>query len=275
MTSLFAHRPSDRPPQREDFTAGATMSVIAHAALVAALVWGVHWRTTTTEGVTAELWSSVPQFAAPAPTSPPPQPEAPAPKPAPVPPPPAPPPPVAAPKPPDIVTEQQIEKLRKQEQQKKDDAAKAEKLKQDQQKAEAEKADKQKQQQQQKLDAQKLAKQHDDYMKRVLGQLDAPPNSAGTAAHNSGPTANWSGKVNALIRSHLVWTDTFDGLQQPEVSITLAIDGTILSSQLAKSSGNPRFDEALLRAIEGAHKLPRDVDGRVPSSVIIVYNPKG
>jgi len=272
MTSLFAHRPSDRPPQREDFTAGATMSVIAHAALVAALVWGVHWRTTTTEGVSAELWSSVPQFAAPAPTSPPPQPEAPAPKPAPAPPPP---PPVAAPKPPDIVTEQQIEKLRKQEQQKKDDAAKAEKLKQDQQKAEAEKADKLKQQQQQKLDAQKLAKQHDDYMKRVLGQLDAPPNSAGTAAHNSGPTANWAGKVNALIRSHLIWADTLAGVNMPEVKLTLGIDGTILSANMTQSSGNPRFDKALMRAIQATQTLPRDVDGRVPSGGVIVYNPKG
>jgi colicin import membrane protein len=274
MTSLFAHRPSDRPPQREDFTAGATMSVIAHAALIAALVWGVHWHNTTGEGVQAELWSSVPQFAAPAPTSPPPQPEAPAPapKPAPVP---APPPPVAAPKPPDIVTEQQIEKLRKQEQLKKAEAEKAEKLKQEQQKADAEKADKLKQQQQQKFDAQKLAKQHDDYMKRVLGQLDAPPNSAGTAAHNSGPTANWAGKVAALIRSHLVWTDTFDGLQSPEVRLTLAIDGTILGSQIVKSSGNARFDQAVKDALTATQTLPRDVDGRVPSSVLIVFNPRG
>jgi len=269
MTSIFAHRPSDRPPQSEDMTAGATMSVIAHAVLIAALVWGVHWKTDSSEGVTAELWSAVPQFAAPAPTTPPPQPQpqTPPPPPAPVPPPPAPvppPPPVAAPRPPDIVTEQQIEKLRKLEQQKKDDAEKAEKQRQLKE-----------QQQQQKIDAQKLAKQHDDYMKRVLGQLDAPPNSTGTAARTSGPSATWAGKVAALIRSHLIWTDSFDGLQSPEVHITLAIDGTILSAQISKTSGNPRFDQAVKDAITATQTLPRDVDGRVPSNVLIVFNPRG
>ena len=262
MTGIFAPRPSDRPPHREDWTAGATMSVIAHAALVAALVWGVHWHSESDEGVTAELWSQVPQFAAPAPTSPPPQPEppqpTPAPKPAPVPPPP---PPVAAPKPPDIVTEQQVEKLRKQQEQ--------------QQKAEADKAEKLKQQQQQKLDAQKLAKLHDDYLKRALGQLDAPPNSTGVSAHNSGPTSTWAGKVAALIRSHIIWGEPLDGLQSPEVSVRLGVDGTILSFNITKSSGNPRFDQALLRAIEATQTLPRDVDGRVPSGGVIVYNPKG
>ena len=147
MTSLFAPRPSDRPPQTEDWTAGATMSVIAHAALVAALIWGVHWKSQSEpEGVTAELWSAVPQFAAPAPTSPPPQPET-HPQPAPVPPPPVPtptppaPPPVATPKPPDIATE--LDKMHKQE----------EKLKAAQQ----EKADKLKAAQQQKIEADKLA----------------------------------------------------------------------------------------------------------------------
>ena len=270
MTSIFSHRPSDRPPQSEDLTAGATMSVIAHAVLVAALVWGVHWKTeSSAEGVQAELWSAVPQFAAPAPTTPPPQPQpqTPPPPPAPVPPPPAPvppPPPVAAPKPPDIVTEQQIEKLRKLEQQKKDDAEKAEKQRQLKE-----------QQQQQKIDAQKLAKQHDDYMKRVLGQLDsqADPNSAGTAARTSGPSADWAGRVSALINSHLIWPDSLDGLDPPDIKITLGVDGTILSQTIVKSSGNPRYDDAVLRAVIATAKLPRD-NGRIPSSLVLGFNPR-
>jgi colicin import membrane protein len=59
------------------------------------------------------------------------------------------------------------------------------------------------------------------------------------------------------------------------VKITLGIDGTILSANITQSSGNPRFDEALLRAIQATQTLPRDVDGRVPSGGVIVYNPKG
>jgi colicin import membrane protein len=39
------------------------------------------------------------------------------------------------------------------------------------------------------------------------------------------------------------------------------------------SSGNPAWDEAALKAIDRTGSLPRDVDGRVPSPIIIVVRP--
>src|SRR3954467_9047743 len=99
-TSVFGRRPDDRPPREEDWSTGVTISIVAHATLIGALVWGLHWRSSTqVSEASAELWSAIPETAAPAPVETPPPPPAPAPVP-------APPPPVEAPKPPDIVTEQ-------------------------------------------------------------------------------------------------------------------------------------------------------------------------
>ncbi|HEX7638640.1 MAG TPA: protein TolA, partial [Burkholderiaceae bacterium] len=79
MSSILHQRPNDRPPKDEDWGTGVTISVLAHAALVAALVWGVHWRSNTEEGATAELWAAIPDTAAPRPTeAPPPPPPSPA-----------------------------------------------------------------------------------------------------------------------------------------------------------------------------------------------------
>ena len=85
MSSVFAPRPDDRPPQHENWSTGVTISIAAHAALIAALYWGLHWHSSTvaTEA-SAELWAAVPETQAPAPVeTPPPLPPAPVPPPPP------------------------------------------------------------------------------------------------------------------------------------------------------------------------------------------------
>jgi colicin import membrane protein len=42
-----------------------------------------------------------------------------------------------------------------------------------------------------------------------------------------------------------------------------------------RSSGLKAWDDAVIRALERTGELPRDVDGRVPSPVIIEFKPKG
>ena len=47
------------------------LAVLAHLVLIGALTWGVHWKTSSDEpAVEAELWSAVPQQAAPRPVAP-------------------------------------------------------------------------------------------------------------------------------------------------------------------------------------------------------------
>jgi colicin import membrane protein len=56
--------------------------------------------------------------------------------------------------------------------------------------------------------------------------------------------------------------------------VRAAPDGTILSRRLVKSSGLKEWDDAVLRAIDRTEVLPRDVDGRVPSPIVIDFRPR-
>jgi colicin import membrane protein len=48
----------------------------------------------------------------------------------------------------------------------------------------------------------------------------------------------------------------------------------VLARRLVKPSGNAAWDDAVLRAIDRAGTLPRDVDGRVPTSIEISFRPE-
>ena len=254
MTSIFGHRPADRPPQTEEWSTGVTISIAAHLALIGALWWGLHWRSSTEEvASSAELWSAVPEAAAPPPVeTPPPPPVVETP----------PPPPVETPKPPDIVTEQIKEKKPPPKPAPPPPPPKPAPPKPAPVPPPPP-----------KLDAKALQKLHDENLKRMMGQMDAPATATGTAARNSGPSANWGGKVAALIKQHLVYTDSMSGLRSPDIEIRLGVDGSILSQRITKSSGNPAFDDAVLRAVIGTQKLPRDTDGTLPSDVVLTFNP--
>jgi len=263
MQTSVLTRPTARPPRQEAWGTGTAMSVLAHALLVAGLVWGVHWRSTSEpEGVVAELWSAVPQISAPPPppaVEPPPPPPKPAPEP-------APPPPAVEQKAPDIVLEQEKKRKEKEQQEreaqlKKEAEKKAaeEKAAQDKAKAEAEK--------QKQLDAQKLAKLRQEQLDRMRGQLGAPANSTGTAARTSGPSASYLGRIAALLRQNLTQIDPVPGNPAVEVDIRCAPDGTIISRRITKSSGSQAWDDAVVRAIDKTSVLPRDTDGKVPATI--------
>jgi colicin import membrane protein len=51
-------------------------------------------------------------------------------------------------------------------------------------------------------------------------------------------------------------------------------DGTIISRKILKSSGVKNYDDAVLNAIDKTERLPKDVDGRVPSALVISFRPK-
>lgn len=145
------HSPHERlefgPPRETASPRSFALALFVHVLLIAALTWGVSWKSTDRASTfEAELWSSVPQQAAPKlvePLPPPPAPEpTPAPPPRPVPAPkpaPAPPEVKVTPPAPDVDIALQQEKKRKLLQQQKEDAAekaeKAQKL-QDKRKAE-------------------------------------------------------------------------------------------------------------------------------------------
>lgn len=258
MSSILGPRPEDRPPQREDWSTGVTISIAAHVALIGALYWGLNWHSAPVEvASSAELWSAVPEAAAPPPV------ETPPPPPAPVVQTPPPPPPVETPKPPDIVTEEIKKPPPKPVPTPPPPPPKPAPPKP----APAPPPPP-------KLDAKTLQKLHDENLKRMMGQMDAPADATGTAAHDSGPSANYWGRVVARLKSNLILTDSIPGNPAVEVEIRCAADGTILSRRITKTSGSPAWDDAVLRAIDRAGTLPRDTNGKAPDVIPIRWHPQ-
>ena len=78
----------------------------------------------------------------------------------------------------------------------------------------------------------------------------------------------------AKVKPNIVYPDAMSGNPRAEVEVRAAPDGTIVGKRLIQPSGNKAWDEAVLRALDKTETLPRDVDGRVPSSLVIGFRPK-
>ena len=107
-----------------------------------------------------------------------------------------------------------------------------------------------------------------------LSNLAGKAEDTGTAQKASGPSATYAGKVVAAVRPNIIFPGTVAGNPSAEVEVTTLPTGEILGRKLIRSSGDPEWDTAVLRAIDRTQRLPRDVDGRVPSPMIIAFRPK-
>ena len=301
MSSLAVrHHDPLRPPPAPGLGRGMLLALIAHALLVVALSAGVSWHSKTEPAFEAELWAAVPVAAAPREEAPPPEPEPEAVKPLPKP---------AEPPPPDLQAQREAEiaiakererkkrreeeerqqRLAEQEAQRKrelarkeqelkelkakekarEDKAREDKLKDD--KARQEKA----KQEAKKAEA-ALEKLRQDNLRRIQGMAGATgaPNATGTALQSAAPSASYGGRIKARIRPNIIYSDPGSGNPVAEVEVRAAPDGTIIGRKLIKPSGNAEWDQAVLRAIDKTETLPRDVDGRVPSLLVISFQPR-
>lgn len=265
-----------RPRRPGGMGRGAMFALVVHAGLILALAIGVSWRSSEPAGVTAELWAAVPEVAAPAPVAPvaPPQPVVPKPEPKVEPPPPKPEVNEA-----EIALEKaKVEKARREREDREEREAKEKieavrKQRELAEKLEREKAEKQAKAE--KAEAERVAKLRDENLKRMQGLAGATgaPQSTGTAQRDAGPSANYAGRIVARVRPHIILTDSVPATLRAEVEVRSAPDGTILSRRLVKPSGNATWDEAVLRAIDRTETLPKDDNGRVPSSIVIGFTP--
>jgi colicin import membrane protein len=281
------------PPPAPGLLRALALAVLAHAFLLAALTWGVHWkREAATLSVEAELWSALPQEAAaqavevPLPATPEPVP-APVPVPVPVPAPaPKPVPVQAEPAKVDIAIEQEklrlkklkekelLEKKRLQEKEKekqqkeRQTAEEKKKVELEKQKVELEKQ--RKQALLAKQEAQRIEAQRSDQLKRIAGLAGASgaQGSTGTALQSSGPSASYAGKIVGLIKSNTKYSDPNAGKPTVKVMVRVNSIGSILSRGIVNSSGNKAWEDAVLRAIDKMETLPRDTDGTIPAIVI-------
>ncbi|MFM8610142.1 MAG: cell envelope integrity protein TolA, partial [Burkholderiaceae bacterium] len=175
--------------------------------------------------------------------------------------------------------------LKKAEQKKADDKKAAERKEQERREQERKLADDKKRkdderkvaERKREADAQKQREAlRDEQLRRMQGLAGATggEQSTGSAQRSAGPSASYAGRIVARVKPNIVFTDTVSGNPEAEVEVRAAPDGTIVGKRVVKSSGVKAWDEAVLRALDRTEVLPRDVDGRIPSTMILVFRPR-
>src|SRR3989344_4113416 len=300
---MHAHNDRDQfsPPRPPARLRAISLAVLVHVVLIGALTWGVNWKNSADQpAVEAELWAAVPQQAAPRAVEPPPPPPAPEPAEARPPAPPPPPPPRAVEPPDTREADIAIEREKKrQEQEKKAREQQLEREKRERERKEEERRDRLEQEKKERLqkekekekdkreaeeaakrkadaEAKQLAEQREANLRRIQGLAGATrgETATGTAQRSAGPSGSYGGKVAARVKPNIVYPDAISGNPRAEVEVRLAPDGTIVGKRLVQASGNKAWDDAVLRALDKTETLPRDVDGRVPSSLTIGFRPQ-
>lgn len=292
------------PPTPPGFGRALLLALMAHLLLVAALTWGVHWKSQPqTISVDAELWSAVPKEAAPQRSGTKPEPQS---EPEKVVPPPPPKPPAPRPEPPkvseaDIALEKEKLLLKKEQEKKLQlEKQRLDKLKQEklaQEKELAEKKLQEKREQEKKLadekkkkavelekkaeleakeDAKRMEAQRQANLKRMAGLAGATgaATATGKDLQSSGPSSGYAGRIRARIKPNIVFTEDINTNPVTEVDVRTSPDGTIISRKIIKSSGVTSWDEAVLKAIDKTETLPRDTNGQVPAALVISFRPK-
>ena len=298
------------PPKPPGAGRAWVVAGIAHALLFMALGLATAWKTQPqTAQAEAELWSALPQAAAPKLQEPPPEPE-PEPVPTPQPVKPAPPPP-PAPDPAQERLDAQIAlEKKKQEEKKKIDKLKADKEKAEKEskaKAEKEKAEKEKANKdklakekaakdakekeakerdkkkatekaaaESKADAARTEAMRQENLKRMQGMAGASggEKATGTALKSSGPSASYAGRLVGRIKPNITYPGDVVGNPRAEVEVKVGMDGVIQSRRIVQSSGNKAWDDAVLRAIDKTEVFPKDTDGRIPPVIVLGFRPQ-
>ena len=271
-----------------------SFALFMHLLLLAALTWGVQWKTQpNTLSASAELWSAVPVEAAPAANEPEPTPPQPVPPSEPVkalepkPTPPAPPKVDAEAERDAADIALKKEKEKKLQEKKEAELEKKKKLEKDKlekeklkekEKEKAKELEKKKKEEAKKAAAEEKRTEalRNENLKRMQGMAGASgdENSKGSALKASGPSASYAGRIRARIKPNITFTEDVAGNPKAEVEVRTSPDGTIISRKLLSSSGNKAWDEAVLKAIDKTATLPRDEDGRVPPVLEISFRPK-
>lgn len=273
--------------------AGA-LALGVHLLFVLLLVFGVSWQTHQPAAVMVDLWQALPETPPP-PARPRPSQPVKAPAPAKAVPPPKPvekePPP---PKAPDIALEKKkaaVDRLKKlQAEQAAEEKAKAvEKARAEEKaKAEAARVTREKQVAEQKRQA-LLRQMEAEELKQQLA-ADTAANEARLArltqaraaskrqAEVASVVGEYRDQISAKVRGNTRLPDNLKGNPQVRCLVKLLPTGEVLSVRVTQSSGNPAYDDAVVRAIEKSSPLPlpsdRDARAAFVPELSFVHRPK-
>jgi colicin import membrane protein len=249
-----------RAPRRGESRLGALLlTLLAHSAFFALLVFGVQWQTRPRQPFQAEIWRTLP-VPAPAPAPPEPAP-LPAPAPQPV---------TEAPPPPQAVADPRAEiQLREEEERKRKEAERAAQAQRAreaaqqrqreqaaQQKAQAEKALREKIAREQ---VEKAAKARAEAAERARLKAEADARAKAEAdarAQQQARIGVYINRIREKVRGRANVPDSVTGRPKAVFRVVVLPTGDVLSVTLVRGSGNPVYDTALERGIRAAQPLP-------------------
>ena len=265
MNAAVLERDLFAPQQPPGMRSGLALAILAHVLLIIALAWSVNWKASEPEGVVAELWSSLPQTAAPRAAPP-------EPKPAPVvePKPPAPPAePTVQAKPPPIVKPEPAPPPRADAQIVIERAAREQARRQEAEREAARQAELRKREDAKREEAKRIEAKRIEAERERVAQEQAEKKIALQARKDE---ARQAAIREANLRRMMSQAGTSDD-PAATVEVKVAPDGTIVGRKLVTGSGSGTWDETVLRAIDKTGELPKDVDGRVPPTIVIAFRP--
>jgi colicin import membrane protein len=227
-------------------------ALFMHMLLGALLYYGVHWHSTPPEGVSAEMWDPIPEAVQSEPEVKPPP---------------------AAVKP----VEQENADISLQEKARKAERAARDEEKQHEAQARAEAARKaaQREAQHNAMEAQRQASNAEraSQLSHLRAQAGGAEANGGTGTSGK-PSSAYAERVRQKVKPNIIFNQDIDGNPAAVVAVRMAPDGSILSTRLAKSSGNAAWDNAVLRAVTLSDPLPRDESGVAPAEIRITFWPK-
>ncbi|MFP5410224.1 MAG: cell envelope integrity protein TolA [Gammaproteobacteria bacterium] len=254
--------------------AAGALALGVHVLFVVMLVFGVSWQTQPAGPVSVDLWQALPAVP---PSRPKPQP-APPPEPvksAPARPAPAPKPAETPPRAPDIALEK-----------KKVEAERAKQVAADKARADAAREKQLAEQKQRELQRQQ---EEADMMRRMAAeeaaeaatltqQAEARAAASRRQAAVAGVVGQYRDLISAKVRGNTRLPDNLAGNPEVRIRVRLLPTGEVQSVQLTRSSGNPAYDDAVLRAIEKSSPLPlpadRDARAAFVPELSFVHRPK-
>jgi colicin import membrane protein len=277
MAATYSPRPAPRdPPENRNARSDTRheqgrlpaliLALVVHAIFFAILVFSVSWQVKPSAPLMAEVWDSLPPSRnSPAPT--------PVPKPAPDPevkPPPPVEPPIAKKPPPEVEkappqpTKAEIDLKVKQEREVVEKRAREEKELADKKKTDDLKKEQDKKKEEllkkQREEAAKMANERalDNKIKEEQAASQARENQARVAQQAAQKAAadGYAQKIAALIRSRANVPDTVVGRPKVQIQLRLLVNGVVFDAKVIKPSGNPVYDEAIERAINGIQTWP-------------------
>lgn len=117
-----------------------------------------------------------------------------------------------------------------------------------------------------KREAEKLAAQRRANLDRLMRNL------AQDQAAAAGMSDSYKGRLVARIRPNIVFAQEGSTNFKVLVRVECTKDGKITRSTIMASSGNPRYDEAVIRALERTQVLPMNENKIVPCPFEFVFN---